>query len=116
MFTYIVWSPQGEKPPTVTYNRRWKAEYEAKRLSQVYPNQVFNVCKVKSTTVAGQSAYFGKWRPKKQSKSFIDHTVFDGHYGPKEECAGCAVSEADLIDDQSPDMLYRLGMAKLVMR
>lgn len=123
-FTYIIWSPQGEKPPTVTYNRRWKAENEAKRLSLTHPNQVFHVCKIKSATVAGQSAYFGKWRPRKkvaEEKPFKLYRRPSGSTEPWTEWKPAehfhvAFSEADLIDEQSPDMLYRLGMAAVTMR
>ena len=66
---YIIWSPQGTKPPTVTLSLRWRAENEAKRLSGLHPNQVFHVCKIKSSTVDGKSAYFGKWRPRKSVKT-----------------------------------------------
>lgn len=61
--SYIIWSPQGSSPPSVTFTRRWLAQRESERLSLAHPDQVFHVCKVKSATVAGQTAFFGKWRP-----------------------------------------------------
>ncbi len=64
--TYIIWSPQGVTPPSVVFNRRFLAEKESRRLSKLHPNQVFHVCKVKSATVNGSSAYFGHWRPRKK--------------------------------------------------
>ena len=103
-FTYIIWSPQGEKPPTATFTRRWAAENEAQRLSLAHPNQVFHVCKIKSATVAGQSAYFGKWRPAKS---------YRGPYTGISKRVVEAVSEADLIDEAST-IPYRLGMNAMV--
>lgn len=122
-FTYIIWSPQGEKPPTVTFTRRWAAENEAKRLSLAHPNQVFHVCKIKSTTVAGKSAYFGKWRPRKivEEKPLKFYRRPSGSQEPWKEWKPAenvrsVVSEADLIDEQSPDLMYRLSMAAVTMR
>lgn len=111
MSTYIVWSPQGQTPPTVTFNRRWAAENAAKRLSQSHPNSVFHVCKVKSTTIAGQTTYFGQWRPRREKKN--DPWM---NWKSAETVQAAAVSEADLIDEQPVDVLYRLGMAAMVAR
>lgn len=121
-FTYIIWSPQGEKPPTVTFTRRWAAENEAKRLSLAHPNQVFHVCKIKSTTVAGQSAYFGKWRPSKnrfavscRSSQTVSATGEPWKEWRPSENVRVVVSESDLIDEQPhDDLTYRLGMAAMV--
>jgi hypothetical protein len=95
-FSYIIWSPQGEQPPSVVFNRRYQAEAQAKRLSVAQPNQVFHVCKIKSSTIAGQSAYFGKWRPKKKYPKAVEITRMAMSYEP---APPVAVSEADLISD-----------------
>ena len=68
--TYIIWSPQGVKPPSVVFNRRFLAEREAQRISKLHPNQVFHVCKIKSATVGGVSAYFDQWRPNEKPDGF----------------------------------------------
>jgi hypothetical protein len=101
-FSYIIWSPQGEQPPSVVFNRRYQAESEAKRLSVAHPNQVFHVCKIKSSSIAGQSAYFGKWRPKKTYPKCVEVTygIFKQHGElSNTQEPTVAVSEADLISD-----------------
>lgn len=74
---FIVWSPQGEKPPTCVYNYRWQADKEAKRLSVEHPNQLFNVCKIKSTAINSETEYFGKWRPNKSRSQKVESIFAD---------------------------------------
>lgn len=44
--TYIVWSPQGSRNPSVTHRTKDEAIKAAKEMATRYRGQTFNVCKV----------------------------------------------------------------------